>query len=62
MEMIWEDWLLWRMTGKDVQNFLLAKQNISKAKLNAFLEMDGIMSKMESQNLKKIAKRAKANG
>lgn len=56
MEMVWEDWLLWRMTGKDVQNFLLAKQNMSKAKLNAFLEMDSIFSKMENQNMKKLAK------
>lgn len=59
MELVWEDWLLWRMTGKDVNNFLLAKQNMSRMKINAFTEMDGIHSKMESQHLKKMAKKVK---
>lgn len=59
MEMFWEDWLLWRMVGKNVNNFLLAKQHMSRAKLSTFLEMDSIMSKMENQHLKKMAKKGK---
>lgn len=57
--MFWEDWLLWRMVGKNVNNFLLAKQHMSRAKLSTFLEMDSIMSKMENQHLKKMAKKGK---
>ena len=56
MEMFWEDWLLWRMVGKNVQDFLLAKQHLSKSKLTTFLEMDSIMSKMENQDLKNKVK------
>lgn len=60
----WEDWLLWRMTGKRVEAFVVAlgwQGPLPKAMLETFFEVDHFMDKMEMQWLENEMKK-KRNG
>lgn len=56
----WEHWLLWRMSGKRVEAFVLAvgwKGPLPKSMLEVFFELDNFMDKMESQYLENELKK-----
>lgn len=52
----WDHWLLWRMTGKRIEAFVLAtdwKGVLPRSMLDTFFELDDFFGRMEAQRLEK---------